>query len=120
MITSYSPISCRATVPTAPINAAKASEEIKLLFSDPDFTSNSIILLIVYSYQLFNAVLSRLLFTFFDTHIRVMRNTLIRVLPITPYMGVKKYLNTKESRALISLTLYYEHSQYRIIYHQGE
>jgi len=38
MITSYSPISCRATVPTAPINAAKASEEIKLLFSDPDFT----------------------------------------------------------------------------------
>ncbi|EFL47272.1 hypothetical protein HMPREF9296_1935 [Prevotella disiens FB035-09AN] len=39
--------------------------------------------LIVYGYQLYNVVLSSLLLTAFNTHIRVMMNTLIRVLPIT-------------------------------------
>jgi RHS repeat-associated protein len=49
-----------------------------------DFTSNSIILLIVYGYQLFNVVFSYFLPSPFNTHIRVMMNTLIRVLVVTP------------------------------------
>ena len=48
-----------------------------------DFTSNSIILLIVYSYHLCNVIFFCLLLTAFNTHIRVMMNTLIRVLPVT-------------------------------------
>ncbi len=48
-----------------------------------DFTSNSIILLIVYGYQLFNVVFSYFLPSPFNTHIRIMMNTLIRVLVVT-------------------------------------
>lgn len=48
-----------------------------------DFTSNSIILLIVYGYHLCNVILFYLLLTAFNTHVRVMMNTLIWVLPVT-------------------------------------
>ena len=47
--------------------------------------------LIVYGYQLFNVVLSSLLLTAFNTHIRVMMNTHIRGNARYPYMGVGTY-----------------------------